>query len=257
MGGLIFLGTGDPFNYERTQTALAIPLPGGETLLVDTASGTGLLGQLDRAGIALDGVRHLVMTHRHFDHAGGLAPLLVDLVAVPGATITVYAAAETAQALHDLLRLTIPGVEGWLGPRLQWRVIEPERPLAIGDLELTPFNVEHGIECVGLRVARDGRSAVFSADTCPCPNLVRHARGAELLIHEVYSPDADAETAHRFGHSTAADAGEAARDAGVGRLMLTHFRSSKYVDVEALRAEAAAIFPGPVDAAEDLLRVAF
>lgn len=257
MGGLIFLGTGDPFNYERTQTALAIPLPGGETLLVDTASGTGLLGQLDRAGIALDGVRHLVMTHRHFDHAGGLAPLLVDLVAVPGATITVYAAAETAQALHDLLRLTIPGVEDWLGPRLQWRVIEPERPLAIGDLELTPFNVEHGIECVGLRVARDGRSAVFSADTCPCPNLVRHARGAELLIHEVYSPDADAETAHRFGHSTAADAGEAARDAGVGRLMLTHFRSSKYVDVEALRAEAAAIFPGPVDAAEDLLRVAF
>jgi ribonuclease BN (tRNA processing enzyme) len=39
--------------------------------------------------------------------------------------------------------------------------------------------------------------------------------------------------------------------------MLTHFRSSEYVDVEALRAEAASIFPGPVDAAEDLLRVAF
>lgn len=257
MGELLFLGTGDPFNYERTQTALAVPLPGGETLLIDTASGTDLLGQLDRAGIALAGIRHLIMTHRHFDHAGGLAPLLVDLVAVPGAAITVYATAETGRALHDLLRITIPGVEDWLGPRLHWKVIKPERPLALGDLEITPFDVEHGIECVGLRVARDGRTAVFSADTCPCPNLVRHARGADLLIHEVYSLDAQAEDAHRFGHSTAADAGAAARDAAVAGLVLTHFRSPKYVAVEDLRAEAAAIYPGPVTPAEDLLRVAF
>ncbi len=76
MGRVILLGTGDPLNEERAQTSLAVPLAGNETLLVDASSGTVLLRQLEAAGIALDSIRHLFVTHRHFDHAGGLAPLL-------------------------------------------------------------------------------------------------------------------------------------------------------------------------------------
>jgi ribonuclease BN (tRNA processing enzyme) len=53
-----------------------------------------------------------------------------------------------------------------------------------------------------------------------------------------------------MGHSTATEAGEAARAAGLQRLVLNHLRSSRFVDPAELAAEAA--FGGPVSAAEDL-----
>ena len=60
-----------------------------------------------------------------------------------------------------------------------------------------------------------------------------------------------------MGHSTATEAGEAARAAGVRRLVLNHLRSSRFVDPEELAAEAEAAFGGPVRAAEDLDTVEF
>jgi len=44
----------------------------------------------------------------------------------------------------------------------------------------------------------------------------------------------------------------AAREAGVGRLMLTHVRANRHVSPEALAQEAASAFGGPVATAWDL-----
>ena len=252
MGRVIFLGTGDPLNEERTQTSLAVPLAGGETMLFDASSGTVLLRQLAAAGIALQSIRHLFVTHRHFDHVGGLAPLLVALTPLPGASLTVHAPPETLRALHELLALTIPGVEGWIGERLRWSELTPGKPAGAGDAEVTPFFVDHGLECVGFRVAQGGSTLVYAADTRPCPNVARYAGGADLLIHEAYGPAEDAGQAHAFGHSTATDAGKAALAAGVGRLVLTHLRASRFSDPDLLAKEAEAVFGRPVDVARDL-----
>ncbi len=257
MGRLSFLGTGDPFNYERAQTILAFPLAGGETMLVDTSSGTNVLRQLHEARIPLESVRHIFVSHRHFDHIGGLPPLLTTLVSLPGANVTVYSLPTTVRAARRLLELTIPGVEDWLGPRLRWQGLKAGEPIAIDGIEVTPFRVQHGLECIGFRFVQGDRVAVFTADTRPCPNMVKYARHAELLIHEVYALDDQAEQAHFFGHSTAADAGRAAREARVRRLTLTHFRASAFIDPEALRAEAEAHFDGPVDLARDLCETEF
>ena len=93
---------------------------------------------------------------------------------------------------------------------------------------------------------------VFAADTRPCPNVVGYAKSADLLVHEAYGPENGAEQAHLFGHSTAAEAGRAAGEAGVGRLVLTHLRASRHVSPEELAAEAGDAFGGPVTAARDL-----
>jgi len=252
MGQIIMLGTGDPLNDERVQTSLAVPLDGGDTLLIDTTSGTALLRQLRTVGLGLAGIRHVVVTHRHFDHAGGLAPLLTALVAVPESRLTVYAPPDTLRALHALLALTIPGVEEWLGARLTWRALTMGAPVAMGSVVVTPVAVDHDIECAGLRLALGDADVVFSADTRPCPALVAHARGADLLIHEAYGVATTAAEAHRFGHSTAIDAGCAARDAGARRLLLTHFRASRVADPAALCAEAEGVFVRSVELAEDL-----
>jgi ribonuclease Z len=254
---VIFLGTGDPLNWERAQTSLAIPLSGGEAMLIDASSGTVLLKQLEAATIPLQAVRHLFVTHRHFDHAGGLAPLLTALASVPEASLTVHATPGTLEALRKLLELTIPGVEGWLGGRLRWRELAPGKSTSAGDAEVIPFSVNHGLECVGFRVRQGVSTLVHAADTRPSPNVVEYAKGADLLVHEAYGPEADAKQAHTFGHSTAAEAGRAARDSGTRRLVLIHLRASRLVDLGQLATEAKAAFGGPVEVARDLAALEF
>jgi glyoxylase-like metal-dependent hydrolase (beta-lactamase superfamily II) len=135
----IWLTDGDPLDGERARASLAVSLSGDETMLLDTSSGTVLLRQLETAGIALGSVRHLLVTYRHFDHIGGLAPLLTALAALLEASLTVHATSGTLESLRDLLDLTIPGVEGWLGGRLHWAELTPGKPTTAGDAEITPF----------------------------------------------------------------------------------------------------------------------
>ena len=257
MGRLIFLGTGDALNPERAQTSLALPLAADETMLFDASSGTVLLGRLADAGIPLESVRHLFVSHHHFDHVGGVAPLLTALAAVPKASLTVHAAPQTLRALRGFLGLTIPGVEDWLGERLGWHELVPGEPIEVGETQVAPFLLDHDLECMGFRVTRAASVVVLAVDTRPCRKVVEWARGADLLAHDTYGPQSAAEKAHAMGHSTAAEAGEAARAAGVSRLVLTHLASSQAVDIEALVAEAAASFGGPVDAAQDLTTLDF
>lgn len=252
LGRVICLGTGDPLNAERAQTSLAVRHPDEETVLFDASSGTILLGRLRDAGIPIEEVRHLFVSHRHFDHAGGLAPLLISVASLPEASLTIYALPGTLKALRELLALTIPGVEGWLGSRLGWRELAPEKPILLGNTEIMPFPVDHSVECVGYRVAQSGSALAFSADTRPSRAVIEHSRGADLLIHEAYGTKDESEWAHAVGHSSASDAGEVARAAGVDRLVLTHLRENRFADPGALAAEAGSAFGGPVRAASDL-----
>jgi ribonuclease Z len=97
-----------------------------------------------------------------------------------------------------------------------------------------------------------GRVVVVLGDTRPCLNAVKLARGADLLIHEATFAHDLAEKAEEYGHSTATQAAETAREAGVGRLIFTHF-SSRYKpeDLAVLEAEARSTFTS-ADAAVEL-----
>jgi len=104
---------------------------------------------------------------------------------------------------------------------------------------------------------RPGRRLVYSGDTTFAPDLIRLAEGADLLIHEATYTEAERPLADRAAHSTAAQAAEVARRAGVRRLMLTHFSpryESEGSGLSELIEEARAIFP-ETEAAHDFLRV--
>jgi ribonuclease Z len=254
---VIFLGTGDALNWERAQTSLAVPLASGAVMLIDVSSGTVLLRQLEAAAIPFESVRHLFISHLHFDHTGGLAPLLTAMASLPRASLAVYATRKTIKGLRELLALTIPGVEDWLEGRLAWCELAPGESVRVDDTEVTPFQVDHGLECMGFRVTQAGSVAVFTADTRPSPEVVENARGADLIIHEVYGLKAEAERAHALGHPTATEAGGVARAAGARRLMLTHFRASRFADPKVLAAEAETCFGRPVEVADDLMTFEF
>jgi ribonuclease Z len=140
----------------------------------------------------------------------------------------------------------------------------PERARALGIPEGPLWGRIHKGEAIeladGTRVeppqlvgeARRGRKVVYTGDTRPCASVVTAAAGADLLVHEATFGEEERDRAVETGHSTAAQAAEVARQAGVRRLVLTHISPRYSRDAPELLAEARAVFPDSIVARDGL-----
>ncbi len=103
---------------------------------------------------------------------------------------------------------------------------------------------------------RPGRKIVYTGDTRPCASVVEASRDADLLIHDGTMSEEVKQYAIEYMHSTAREAAEVAKQAGVRRLILTHI-SARYSDLESaakLEAEAKRVFEN-VEVAKELMTV--
>jgi ribonuclease Z len=92
--------------------------------------------------------------------------------------------------------------------------------------------------------ARPGRRIVLPGDTAPVETVRVLAEGADVLVHEATFADEERGRAAETLHSTALQAAELARAAGVRLLALTHL-SPRYFGPELIR-EAQDVFPATV-----------
>ncbi|MGU3414100.1 ribonuclease Z [Enterobacteriaceae bacterium C34A] len=92
--------------------------------------------------------------------------------------------------------------------------------------------------------------AIFG-DTAPCPAALELAKDVDVMVHETTLEHAMAEKANSRGHSSSVQAAELAREANVGKLIITHV-SSRYdwQGCQHLLAECRAVFE-PCELAED------
>jgi RNAse Z (EC 3.1.26.11) len=89
------------------------------------------------------------------------------------------------------------------------------------------------------------RRLLYTGDTAPCPDMWKKVEWVDVLIHEAtFADDVDPQKAHDEGHSTVADAVEAAKMLKATTLILTHI-SARYPDKGRHRELAQAVQPPP------------
>ena len=104
-------------------------------------------------------------------------------------------------------------------------------------------------------VMRKGDVFACVIDTKYCQNAVDLAKGAKLFLCESTYLERHRELAISHAHMTAKQAATVAKQAGVQKLILTHF-SARYRDLMPFVEEACPIFPN-VEAADDFKRFDF
>jgi len=152
---------------------------------------------------------------------------------------------------------------------IAYAVVEPDRPGRFNPSLASRFGVPKGpmfgrlqegetVEVDGRSITpemvmgekRPGRRFVYTGDTRPMKEIVKLARGCDLLVHDSTHHPSESENAVETGHSTSEEAALVAKEAGAGRLVLFHI-SPRYEDVSSLIEAARKVFPN-TDVIDDL-----
>jgi ribonuclease Z len=195
------LGTGNPRpSMERFGPSILVE--GGEkTVLLDV--GRGSLQRLFQIGAA-EKVREVdlvLFTHLHSDHVNGFSDLWLTgwifgrdrplRVEGPTGTKSMCEHLERAYAFDRKVRASQYDPEGIL---LEPKDVGTGVVFDEGGMKIVAFEVAHGGEvqpAYGYRVDYHGRSAAFSGDTHFYEPIVEQARGVDVLVHEVISPEVE------------------------------------------------------------------
>lgn len=216
----------------------------GFSLWADAGSGT--LANLQRH-VGLFDVGAVMISHSHPDHVSDLYSYLMARMFSPEhpPKIPLYLAPNVAERFNPLL--ADDSADMGLSQGFDVVVVEPGQHLQIGPFSVATAPMRHTVPTIGVRLEADGASMAYSADTGPTEELVKLARGADVLVAEASYQELGKDLPPI--HLSAREAGEAAAAAGVGHLVLTHIRP--YLDRDRSREEAAGAFDGEVEAGQD------
>ena len=220
------LGTGaPPPRLDRFGPSTLVEV-GGKKFIFD--AGRGAMQRLHQLGIPFADIDGMFLTHHHSDHVVGFPDLwLTGWIGRPwgkrSVPLEVWGPEGTRPMMEHLPQAFAVDI------RVRRRNYPPDGVQLVAHeigegvvfdsagIRISAFEVDHGGEelpAYGYRIDYRGRSAVLSGDTTFNENLIQHAQGADLLVHEVTaaggSAAENAQQLKRIGanHTTPEQAGE-------------------------------------------------
>ncbi len=242
---LQFLGTGGYHPTERRHTACVL-LPE-----IGLAFDAGTSFFRVPARLQSDDL-DVYLSHAHLDHIVGLTYLIVPLLNGQIKNMHLYGRAQDLDAVrtHLFSQALFP-----VPPNFEFHVVDDSHDIAEGGM-LTHISLQHPGESLGYKIVWPDRSLAYLTDTTVETSHLDFIRGVDVLIHECNFPDSMAQWCGKTGHSHTSAVAQLARDAQVGRLMLTHFDPQSPDDDPVDLATAQSIFPA-TEIAEDLMELDF
>ena len=277
---LILLGTGGgPRPRVGSMSSAQVIIANDRLYVVDC--GDGVTRQLVIAGASLDALAHVFITHHHSDHNADYGNLLLlSWAAGLRHRVDSWGPPPIERITRLFLEMSAPDIdvriadEGRipLAPLIHAHDLKSAGVVMQDDaVKVTCASVHHPLvkSALAYRFDAADRSIVISGDTTPSDNLIRLARGADVLVHEALFPAAidrmvarvpNASTLRKHlleSHTSAEDCGRVAAAAGVKTLVLSHFApTDDPLVTEQMWADAARVhFSGTVIVGRDLMEV--
>lgn len=242
---LVLLGVGNPNPVpERSGPASAI-IVNGQAYIIDF--GPGIMRRAEKARqelgietLSAARIRHAFLTHLHWDHSAGLPDLLLtgwtmgreeplELFGPPG----------TKSMGHNIIRAYVKDINirvNGLEPATEsgWEILSTEGVTGViyedENISVEAFKVCHGgfENSLGYKFTTPDRVIVISGDTGYCPIVAEKAKGADILLHEVYSSESykhlpeNWATYHASFHTSSQQLAQIAKEAKPKLLVLHH-----------------------------------
>lgn len=262
MRRLTILGTGCAMVTKCYNTCFALD-NGSETLLVDTGGGNGILTNLERAGIPIEKIRSILISHRHNDHIVGMI-WMVRAIATSiikgkySGNLDVYCTSDVAEVIRTIcLPVLQDKFTRYFDDRIIFNNITDGQQAEILGWNFTFFDIlsKKDQQFGFLLRFPDGYRLTYLGDEPYKPDLVNYSRGSDLLLHEAYClyEDRDKYKPYEKFHATVRDAAMTAEAVGAKRLLLYHTEDA-YIGRrrEVFTAEAQSCYNGSVLVPEDL-----
>ena len=240
-------------------TEAVVPSGGGDTAsfvlngtyLVDTGWYAAI--KMKVYGLNPLDLEYVFLTHCHHDHYIGLPHLLFTYAMCagaerPGRTVPLKIVGPAADVERVVERAqAFLQTDRFPPARYDPQVIPLQAGESLDDplFHLATCSSLHPVPglCYRFTDRQTGIVVAFTGDTAYDPGVVRHVRGADLLIHEASYGASPAPAANASLHSGAPDAARVAQEAGVKRLALVHCpRASQPDALEAARSVFANTF---------------
>jgi ribonuclease Z len=267
------LGTGaPPPRLDRFGPSTLVEV-GNEKFIFD--AGRGAMQRLHQLGIPFGDITGMFLTHHHSDHVVGFPDLwLTGWIGRPwgqrSTPLQVWGPQGTEPMMEHLPKAFAVDIRVRRknyppdGVKLAAHEITEGVVFDKDGVKVTAFEVDHGGEelpAYGYRIDYRGRAAVLSGDTTFNENLIQHAQGVDLIVHEVTAAAGSAAESpaqlKRIGanHTTPDQAGQVFSRANPKLAVYNHLLLFGGATAEDLIPATRKHYAGPLVVGEDLLRI--